>query len=696
MRKITELSELKIGKLHAMKIIFNFQFIIVFILLLGCNSTDNRLLPIHHAHSSEALVPPDSLWQPTGNAQLDSLIQATFTAPQDTNLAMLYYQIGDFYEDCDFEKAMEYYSKMGNLCEELDWNQGRFLFTLGYTLVLSRQGLPDSAITLNLQMLELARKEKNEQWIGRLAFSTGNSYLIKQWYETALVYYMEALSIFEKTNNIERLGTVYFQISLLYSDISDIDKAIEYSKKAMEFSPNDPYFLAGLGKAYMYAYQHEKADEYLINALNICEQDNNLYMIGWLSYQICENALMNLDLKKAEIYAQQAMKINTEIGNMAVYAGALSVLSKIEELKGNFSRAETLVLQALAIADELNNLEGKSICYRILSEVSIAQYKYQEHIQYLKKLDLIEKEIAKEKCLQAAFEIEAKYETEKKELEIILQRNIIKRQNIQRNLFAGGVIFCAIIFVLLWHMIRMRTRQNLILTEMNATKDKFFSIISHDLKNPALSQRDALQMMLDNADSWDVETLKKYYHGLLQSANSQVNLLYGLLNWAQLQTGRMPFYSVQFDLAAELRKTTLTLLSDMANRKGIEFIVKMPDTILITGDVNMLTTVIRNLLTNAIKFTFSDGTVTLEISQGTGNTPDNSTRISISDTGCGMTDEQVQNLFLLNRQTSKRGTAGETGTGIGLIVCKELLEKHGSKLHIESEINKGSTFWFEI
>jgi signal transduction histidine kinase len=326
--------------------------------------------------------------------------------------------------------------------------------------------------------------------------------------------------------------------------------------------------------------------------------------------------------------------------------------------------------------------------------------------------------------------MEAKYESAKKELEIERQQTIIEKQKMQHGLFVGCVVFCFIFIVLLWSMLRLRTRRNRVLSEMNATKDKFFSIISHDLKNPALAQRDALEMLLENAELWSAETLQKYYHGLLKSANSQVDLLYNLLNWAQVQTGRMPFHPVQFDLIAELRRTNLPLLHDMANRKGIAFITEIPDAALIIGDINMLTTVVRNLLTNALKFTNTGGTVTLTISpctdainrvstgtinrvSSTHHTPHTAHRklqtayhISISDTGCGMTAEQVQNLLCdggaarhgrdAARHVSTRGTAGEQGSGLGLIVCKELLEKHGSTLRIESKLNEGSRFTFDI
>ena len=138
----------------------------------------------------------------------------------------------------------------------------------------------------------------------------------------------------------------------------------------------------------------------------------------------------------------------------------------------------------------------------------------------------------------------------------------------------------------------------------------------------------------------------------------------------------------------------------MADNKGVAFSAQMPDNAIVAGDRNMLAIVVRNLLINAVKFTPAGGQVMFEVSQGccrdgarpvsTGYT------IAVSDTGIGMTKEQISKLFRLDSARSRKGTAGEEGSGLGLIVCRELLEKHGSELHIESEEGKGSRFWFEL
>jgi len=209
-----------------------------------------------------------------------------------------------------------------------------------------------------------------------------------------------------------------------------------------------------------------------------------------------------------------------------------------------------------------------------------------------------------------------------------------------------------------------------------------------------------LQLLIKNARLWDADTLTNYYQDLLKSAEGQVELLYNLLNWAQIQTGRMAYTPAAFNLPARIR-SDISLIRKMAENKGIAFVVDMPEDALVTGDSNMLSTVVRNLLTNAVKFTPAGGTVTLNISPCDPNRVSNPVRvgqytISVTDTGVGMSEEQIRNLFQLGSGQSRRGTADEQGSGLGLIVCKELLGKHGSELHVESEEGRGSRFWFEV
>jgi signal transduction histidine kinase len=360
-----------------------------------------------------------------------------------------------------------------------------------------------------------------------------------------------------------------------------------------------------------------------------------------------------------------------------------------------------------------DNLTDRKMITRMLTKNLILLKETGEALSAFETFDSLSTALYQEDTQSALSELEVRYETEKKELEIEQPKTIIKNKDLQRNLLAGGVAVSIIILVLLWYLLRARNRhnhtlaeKNEILAEMDATKNKFFSIISHDLKNPTIAQREAIQLLCDKAAQWDANILQDFSRQMLHAADVQVELLTNLLNWAQLQSGRMACEPISCDLAPTLN-ATLELIGKIANAKGVTIQTDIPKQLIATADANIIATVVRNLLTNAVKFTEAGGTGTLSAKAESGRQkaegeenltllPSYALTVSVSDTGIGMSNDELQGLFRLDRRYSRRGTAGETGTGLGLIVCRELLEKHGTKLHVESEEGKGSRFWFEV
>jgi len=405
---------------------------------------------------------------------------------------------------------------------------------------------------------------------------------------------------------------------------------------------------------------------------------------------------LNFDLDKAEMYARKAMDIFQGSANLSNYCANYLLLGKVELSRGHFEKSEEYIKQALKIASDVDDLSLTKTCYIILSELSVVQNKFRDNIQYRSKWESIENIMETKTAVIAAAEMSAKYEISKKELQIERQKTVIARQNMQYWLLIAAIAVSIVFLLLLWRILFLRNRRNRALSELNkalaesnSTKDKFFSIISHDLKNPAISQRDALRRLVRNGRIWDADMLSDYYNELLQSSETEVQLIYNLLDWSRIQTNRITCTPRPFNLELTLR-TDISMARSIAEKKGIALISEIPADIQITGDANMLSTVVRNLLSNAIKFT-SVGSVSLSVEPSEGKHI-----IAICDTGTGMNQEQLQQILRLHSNYSQPGTACEHGTGLGLLVCREFLEKHGSELHVESEVGKGSKFWFEI
>jgi signal transduction histidine kinase/ligand-binding sensor domain-containing protein len=227
------------------------------------------------------------------------------------------------------------------------------------------------------------------------------------------------------------------------------------------------------------------------------------------------------------------------------------------------------------------------------------------------------------------------------------------------------------------------------LTTLNATKDKFFSIIAHDLKNPFNSILGFCEVLILRYSKYD-DTKRLHLIGVInQSAQQIYKLLENLLQWARSQTGSLKFEPEEFSIS-ELILNNSVFIENMLAEKHILLETHVLEGCRVFADRNMINTVLRNLLTNAIKFTEA-GTIRVEVEEKNGLC-----KVSVEDTGIGMPADKAQKLFEIGHSKSTEGTRGETGTGLGLIICKDFIEKNGGNISVESELGKGSTFYFTL
>lgn len=226
------------------------------------------------------------------------------------------------------------------------------------------------------------------------------------------------------------------------------------------------------------------------------------------------------------------------------------------------------------------------------------------------------------------------------------------------------------------------------LKQLNATKDKFFSIIAHDLKNPFITLLGFSDLLISDFGEFTDEEKIYYISEMKKSAEASHNLLQNLLLWSRSQTGRIEFNPLKIDLH-KIISNNIELLRPSAERKQIKIISGTPQNTFIFADEDMLNTIIRNLLANALKFTNKNGQIEINSFQRGENI-----EICVSDNGVGMSDNVKANLFRLDVSQTTFGTENEAGTGLGLILCKEFVERHGGTIRVESELDKGSKFIF--
>lgn len=228
------------------------------------------------------------------------------------------------------------------------------------------------------------------------------------------------------------------------------------------------------------------------------------------------------------------------------------------------------------------------------------------------------------------------------------------------------------------------------LKEANASKDRFFSIIAHDLRSPFTGLLGFTQTITENIESYTTDEIQEAIHTLRTSTETVYALLENLLSWARLQQGLMP-YKPQKIFLKEIVEDNLYLFDSNAKQKQITLRNAAQEEATAYADHKMIDTVIRNLLSNALKFTPSGGTVTVSAKH-----IGEYVEVVVSDTGIGMSEEELAQLFRIDVKFTNVGTAGETGTGLGLHLCEDLLEKNGGRLWVNSEVGKGTTFQFTL
>jgi signal transduction histidine kinase/ligand-binding sensor domain-containing protein len=228
------------------------------------------------------------------------------------------------------------------------------------------------------------------------------------------------------------------------------------------------------------------------------------------------------------------------------------------------------------------------------------------------------------------------------------------------------------------------------LMELNATKDKFFSIISHDLKNPFSSLLSISELMVENFDDTDHNDHRAGFRKIHQSVKHLLDLLENLLTWSRSQRGRIKYEPVRFNLTTLIREN-INLHRLAAERKGIVLRTPVQNEIFAYGDRDMINSVIRNLMTNAVKFTDRDRKVEVRVNASEGRI-----EVRVIDEGIGIPGEYISKLFRIDEKYKTVGTAGEKGTGLGLIICREFVEKNGGEISVESKPGVGSTFIFTL
>ena len=543
-------------------------------------------------------------------------------------------------------------------------------------------------------------------------------------YEDALVKNQDALKFWEEIKDQEGMAKAYTGIGKIHEELGNFDRADEFYKKGLilykKLGNTEQIINSTLhiGNIYQHKGLYEKALEYFFKAEEIGRKLKNKKLKSITLSSIGEAYNSKGDYEKALNYQQQALLLKEEIGDKMSLSNSYSEMGLIYFNLKNYSTALDYMQKAFEIAKGINFRFQINKCNLHLSEIYQQLGDYYKAYSYYKDYVIGKEEVFSEENKQALGELQAKYQLEKKEKENDALRHIDQLNTVQiknQQLVIGFVLFILLGSFILSVLTHKRYKQNKKLNielalknkeietqqsyveslndelkEANATKDKFFSIVAHDLKNPFNSLLVISKLLLDDYDTFTDDERKQFISQIQSSAENTYSLLQNLLDWASTQSGKAIIVKEKIDLS-RISQEALTILIPIAKNKNITIKHSIKEKTLAFGDKNMVSTVMLNLISNAVKFTPRDGNISIH-----SYAKNDHIEVEIADSGIGISPENLDKLFKPDIKFHTVGTEKEKGTGLGLILCKEFVEKNEGELWVNSELGKGSQFFFSL
>ncbi len=633
------------------------------------------------------------------------------------------------------------------IVDDLDL-QARALYYLGLTHY--HNDMADTALKYFSQSVEFYRSERNNEQLSKVLCMMGTTYLsVTGDQHKAIAHYNEALIYARKSDNHKSMGMIYSQLSNVFRMNGAYRQAIEFIYKSKEhyekigLHEGVAWISYSIGRIYTTMSLYDEAQkEYEEGLKKYRILPETISSMKGIAICLDELGLVSLELGNIESARQYNLeaqtvykKINSEFG----MSNALKYLARIEYKAGNGKEALYHLDKSRRIKKEINDVLGFPGVYNLYGKILLDQKRYQEAIDSLNvglkyatrnsqknrimhmneqlaeiyaelnDYDMayyyrttqvaITDSIYQSKATRSMTQLESVYDLEIRETKIreLEQENLIKKINLDREITVRNLllIILAITIVFTFFLLKLfisNRNVNIILKrnqkklqELNATKDKFSSIIAHDLKSPFNTILGFSSLMERYWEKKDYAKIKEFSGHIHDVSLQTYKLLENLLEWSRSQTGKISFNPKALDIQISI-KNAVDLLEPEAKRKQVNICVEAPS-IAVMVDENMLHTIMQNLISNAIKYSHAGGKVNL-IAKEKGK----QLEISIRDQGVGMDDNTLNNLFHIDQTVSELGTDGEKGTGLGLILSKEFVERHRGKILVESEKGKGSTF----
>lgn len=572
--------------------------------------------------------------------------------------------------------ALEINKKINNENNEADCykNMGIVYFS---------EGQLSTALDYYYKALFLALKEHNKLAAAANYNDIGFVLYGMEVYPEALNYYKKSLNILQGTSDLLAFGTVNQNIGEVFFAQRDYDRAISYLTKAIKIAEkqDDKEGLSSvytdIGLCYASKHQFVEAKNYLETSLQIATKYKIIYYQAYTLIGIATMYNLQKDYENAYKYAIQGQKLAVKLGNLSVRSNAALQLNKTLAGLGKYNEAYRLLRQYIDLKDSLNNNESiqKLTSYNL--QLNFATKTHQLALQQREKDLLFQQKIQQQRLINAVFlSIIIGMIT----ISVVYYRQKRKQQKINLMLEEKN-----------YEVLQQKTyldEQAQKLNDLNTLKDRLISVLAHDLRAPLSTLRGLFSLLQDETISHT--QMLEMIPNVLKKLEYTSDFLDTLLFWINSQMENFESYAKIFQVKDIVAYETESYY-EQATLKGINLINNVPDDINASADPNSIRIVIRNLITNAIKFSKENDTVEISAWQQ----DKENYIISVKDTGTGMTPEQLNKLFK-SKVNSNTGTNNESGTGMGLLFCKDLVEKCNGKIWVTSKQGEGTEFFFTV
>lgn len=573
-----------------------------------------------------------------------------------------------------------------------------------------------SAIYYLQQEIDLHAKSKDSVSWANAHYSLGMVYTVTLNYEDARKHSQTALGYFERKGMMAPQANTCINLGFIHNELKQTDKAFNYYLRALgifhslvdQQDMDASYFNLGvMGRNLSNMGRFRK---------NIEETQNSANRLNASSLSLVYSALGVLSMKKndlvsAEDYIYKGLEISVKSNDLNSIANGQVLLGKVYFSKGLKPEAYRLTEKGLITAQSVKNRPLIMDAYSQLARISMALNQPGLAYSFLDQYIQLKDSIYNEQMAAQLNRANGRFEVSDNDMDPgnLLRQNLDQSLNIQNSSRLKIALFIAlvVILVLLFFFFKryyLKSRvanelqeknkvieeQKTHLEELIQTKDRFLSIIAHDLKNPFNSLLGFADLAYNDFDEITDNEKKSYLNVIRQSGQHIYTLLDNLLSWSRAQSGRIDFFPEPVSLTESI-ENAVELVRGSADNKQISLFSDFSKDVIVKADKNMLSTILRNLLTNAIKFTPNGGSVTVS-----SRINHKKVTVSVTDTGIGIAPEDLEKLFKLDGGLKTPGTANETGTGLGLILCQEFMSLHKSKIIAESTPGKGSTFSFTL